>query len=124
MKKTRIISFIITLALVITSVYVPDYANAASKAKPAKKSISMIVGQKTKITIKKKNAKAKYTFKSSKAKVAAVNKKGVVTAKKAGKAVISVKETLSKKTRQVGKVKVTVNKDTPTDAIDIPVPVL
>ena len=57
-----------------------------------------------------KNKKNKYTFKSSKKKVATVSKKGVVKGKKAGKAVITVKEKAKSKTRKLGKVIVKVVK--------------
>ena len=62
-------------------------------------------GQKETITVEVNpiSTKDKVTFRSSNAKVAAVSKKGVVTAKKPGKAVITIK--CGSKTKKV-KVKV------------------
>ncbi len=60
----------------------PETADAAKKATLKAKKLTLRVGEKKKIKIKAKKAKAKYTFVSSKKKVAKVNKKGVVTAKK------------------------------------------
>lgn len=91
-----------------------DRAEAASarKASLAAKSFRLSVGQKKKIKIKKKKKGAKYTFQTSSKKIAKVNKKGVVTGKKVGKAKITVKEkyktSKKMKTKKVGVVKVTV----------------
>lgn len=85
--------------------------SAAKKAKLAKKTLTLTVGQTKKISVKNKKKGKTYTFKSSRTKIAKVSKKGSVTAKKAGKAVITVKEVTKKKpkkSRTVGKVKVTV----------------
>lgn len=67
-------------------------ADGAKKAKLSFSKVKLEVGQKKKIVIKNKNKKAKYTYKSSLAKKIAVNKKGVITAKKPGKANITVSE--------------------------------
>lgn len=87
-------------------------ADGAKKAKLSFSKVKLEVGQKKKIVIKNKNKKAKYTYKSSLAKKIAVNKKGVITAKKPGKANITVSEKISKKTRKVGVIKVTCKNDT------------
>ena len=110
-KKTkRVLSLATALALVCTGISLPDsnVAKAAKKAKLKTKKISLKVGKKKKIAISGKVKKAKYTFKSSKKAVASVSKSGVVTAKKKGNAVITVKEKKKKKTKVIGKVKVTV----------------
>ena len=94
-KKTkRVLSLATALALVCTGISFPDsnVAKAAKKAKLKTKKISLKVGKKKKIAISGKVKKAKYTFKSSKKAVASVSKSGVVTAKKKGNAVITVKE--------------------------------
>ena len=66
----------------------------------------MTVGEKKKIVVKKMNKKAEYLFVSSSKSKAAVSKKGVITAKKAG--TVTVKEKYKKETRKLGKVSVTV----------------
>ena len=85
-------------------------AQAAKKAKLKTKNITVKVGKTKKITVKGKNKKAKYTFTSSKKKIATVSKKGVVKGIKKGNAVITVKEIKNKKKRTLGKVKVKVMK--------------
>lgn len=110
-KKTkRVLSLATAFALICTGISLPDsnVAKAAKKAKLKTKKISLKVGKKKKIAISGKVKKAKYTFKSSKKAVASVSKSGVVTAKKKGNAVITVKERKKKKTKVIGKVKVTV----------------
>ena len=79
-------------------------SQAAKKAKLKTKKISMVVGQTKKITISGKQKKAVYSFSSSSKAKAAVSKSGVVTAKKAGKVTVTVKEKYKKKTRKLGKV--------------------
>lgn len=90
-----------------------EQVEAAKKAKLSQKKFTLTVGQKKTIRLKNKKKGKKYTFKSKKTKIAKVSKKGVVTAKKAGKTTITVKEVdkkKPKKTRTVGKVTVTVKK--------------
>lgn len=82
-------------------------SQAAKKAKLKAKSVTLMVGKKKTIQITGKNSKAKYTFKASNKKIK-VSKKGVITAVKAGSAKVTVKETLKKKTKKIGTVKVTV----------------
>lgn len=70
--------------------YQPAEAKAKKAAvKPAKVTIS--VGQKKKLKLKRKPVGAKITWKSTNKKVAKVNKKGVVKGKKPGKATIKIK---------------------------------
>lgn len=82
--------------------------NAVKKAKLAKKSYSVEVGKKVTIQISNKNKKATYAFKSSKAAVATVSKKGIVTAKKVGSASVVVTEKVKKTKRKLGSVKIKV----------------
>ncbi|MFR5618503.1 MAG: alpha/beta hydrolase [Clostridium sp.] len=102
-------------------------ATAAAKAKLVKKKLTLTVGQKKKIAIKSKKKKAKYSFKASNKK-ASVSKSGVITAKKAGKVKIAVKEKLKKKTRKVGTITVTIKKkiaqNTTVPALNTPTPVV
>lgn len=115
-KQTKkAISFVTAVALVCAGTAAPwgtNRAQAAKKATLTTKKITVNVGKTKKITVKGKVKKAKYTFKSNKKKIATVTQKGVVKGMKAGKAVITVKETKSSKTRTVGKVNVTVFKVT------------
>ena len=89
----KLVALTLSAALVVGGVVVNDSgASAAKKAtlKLNKKSAKVTVGQKVTLKVQKKNVKsAKITWKSSKKKVASVNKKGVVQGKSAGKATIS-----------------------------------
>ncbi len=106
----RMLSVLTAVALMCTSVLsigeAPD-ASAAKKAKLKTKSIKVTVGKTKKIVIKKIK-KRSYVFKTKNKKIATVTKKGVVKGKKAGKTTIVVKEKNGKKTKTIGKVKVTV----------------
>lgn len=83
-KKTLLLLTVFALAI---AVFIP--VGAEAKVKISKKSITMTVGQKTKLKVK--GTKKKITWKSKKKAVATVNKKGKVTAKKAGKTTIIAK---------------------------------
>lgn len=119
---SKLLSILLTAALLFGMGGVMTEAASANKASLASKSFKLKVGQKKKIKIKKKRKGAKYIFQTSSKKVAKVDKKGTVTAKKAGRANIVVKEkykvSKKKKTRKVGVVKVTVKAaaDRPTDS--------
>lgn len=105
-KLTRILTGLMLASLVIGLVSAP-VSDAAKKASlKSKKTIKMTVGQKTTIKIKNPKKKAVYSFKSDKKNTASVSKKGVVLAKKAGKAKITVKEKYKKKTRSLGTVRI------------------
>ena len=84
------------LAIVLTgAVALPGMASGtlvSAKAKCTTKKMTLQAGEKKTIKIKGKVKKAKYMFKSSKPSIAKVNKKGTVTAKKAGKALITITE--------------------------------
>ena len=124
-KQTISIGLCFALAVSTFSAFTP--ATAAAKAKLVKKKLTLTVGQKKKIAIKSKKKKAKYSFKASNKK-ASVSKSGVITAKKAGKVKIAVKEKLKKKTRKVGTITVTIKKkiaqNTTVPALNTPTPVV
>ena len=99
------------------------YAKSPKKVKLKTKKLSLQVGKKKTIQLKNKKKNAAYTYKSTNTKVAKVTKKGVVTALKAGKAKISVKEKIGKKTKHIGNVAVTVtaSKNQPNQTQTTPV---
>lgn len=104
-KKAVSLGLCLTLAVSSFGAFAPTTAQA--KAKLAKTKVTLTVGQKKKIAIKSKKKKAKYSFKASNKK-ATVSKTGIITAKKAGKTKITVKEKYKKKTRKVGTITVTI----------------
>lgn len=110
----RGIAAVLTATLVVTSCPV----HAAGRPAPAKKTMTLYVNgtsKQKKKTIKMKNAKGySLSFASSKTKVASVTKKGVVTAKKAGKTTITIRASKGKKT-YTSKVTVTVKKKAAAD---------
>lgn len=127
----------VAAAVALTTAFVPAAdASAASKTKVktvtvkvgkktvTKKTYSMKKGAKASLTITVKPAKAKksVSFKSSKAAVASVTKKGKVTAKKAGTAKITVTVTGKdkKKTSTWVKIKVAGSTSTAPDATTTP----
>ncbi|MDD7178654.1 MAG: Ig-like domain-containing protein [Lachnospiraceae bacterium] len=112
----RAAMFVIALAVVLTTVLIPVPAKAAAKDAFIVSSYTMAKGEKW--TLNVYNAgNAKISYKSSKKSVATVSKKGVVTAKKAGSATITVTIKEGKDTYQ-GKTKIKVkSKITTADAI-------
>lgn len=111
MKRKTLLCLLLLSATVLTNI---APAAAAKKAALPAKRLTLYEGQKKAISIKNKNKKAAYTFTSSSPKKAAVSKKGVITAKKQGKAKIVVKEKVKsgrKKTvRKIGVITVTIQK--------------
>ncbi|MDE6635012.1 MAG: glycosyl hydrolase 115 family protein, partial [Lachnospiraceae bacterium] len=111
MKKRllkTIASSVMVMAMSLTVVSGGQYADAAKKASLKTKSLEVVKGKTKKISIKNKKKKNTYTFKTNKKKIATVSKKGVVKAKKAGKAKITI---VSKKNKKVkAMVNITVNK--------------
>lgn len=105
----RVISMLLILGLAFSG-SLSVVSQAAKKTKLKTKKITMKVGQKKKIAINGKKKKAVYRFVSSSKAKASVSKSGVVTAKKAGKVTITVKETYKKKTKKLGKTVVTIKK--------------
>ena len=107
----RVAMFVIAMAVVLTTVLSPIPAKAAAADAFVVSSYTMEKGEKW--TLNVYNAEnAKISYKSSKKSVATVSKKGVVTAKKAGSATITVtikegKDTYQAKTKSKVKKKVT-----------------
>ena len=99
----RVAMFVIAMAVVLTTVLSPIPAKAAAADAFVVSSYTMAKGEKW--TLNVYNAgNAKISYKSSKKSVATVSKKGVVTAKKAGSATITVtikegKDTYQTKTK-------------------------
>ncbi len=102
----KILACVLAAAMVIA---VPGSGEAKKKAVLSKKKITLAVGKSKKIGIKNRNKKARYKFSivSGKKKIK-VSRTGKITALKAGKAKVKVKETIGKKSRVLGKVSVTV----------------
>lgn len=113
----RIAMLITVCALVITSVLTPMSASAAAKKPKALNKYVMAKGEKWTFTIYDTAAKAKITYKTSNKKIATVNKKGLITAKKKGSANITATIKQGKKTYQA-KIKITVKtKLTPYEGV-------
>lgn len=109
-KLTRLLSTVLTVAMLVSTVPAGQ-SSAAAKATLKTKKIIVYKGQTKKIVVKNKKKKRKYVFSSSKKNIATVSSKGVVKGKKAGKAVITVKEknaAKKKKSKRIGKVTVIV----------------
>ena len=85
----RAAMFVMALAVVLTTVLVPVPAKAAAADAFVVSSYTMAKGEKWTLNVYNADD-AKISYKSSKSSVAAVSKKGVVTAKKAGTATITV----------------------------------
>lgn len=86
MKKQIVLAT--TLALVFSSLYCPE-SQAAAKPKLSKSKLTLSVGKTAKLKVK--NYKGTVKWSSNKKKTATVNKKGVVTAKRKGNAIITAK---------------------------------
>ena len=99
MKKKR---WLFLVAMLVAVMMLPITANAAAKLKLNKKSVTLEVGKT--VQLKVKGTKAKVKWSTSNKAVAAVSKKGKVSAKSAGSATIKAK--VGKK---IFKCKVTVN---------------
>lgn len=107
MKRAAVIvmAFVMVFSTVITAA--PAKAATTSENAFIVKSFTMQKGEKWTLNVYNAGSKAKISYKSNKKAVAAVNKKGVVTAKKKGKAVITVTIKEGKKTYKA-KTKITV----------------
>ena len=112
----RVAMFVMALAVVLTTVLVPVPAKAAAADAFVVSSYTMEKGEKWTLNVYNADD-AKVSYKSSKKSVATVSKKGVVTAKKAGSATITVTIKEGKDTYQ-GKTKIKVkSKVTTADVI-------
>lgn len=111
-ERKQLLSAALATALLISFFPSGQPVAAAKKTALKTKKITLYKGTTKKVILKNKKKKSKYTYSSNKKKIATVQKNGVIKAKKAGKAVITVKEKYTdkkkKKNRLVGKVKVTV----------------
>lgn len=112
-SKTKKVTAVLLAGAVVLSGMCSDM-QVSAKAKCAVKKMILEKGQKKTIKVKGKVKGAKYSFKSSKTAIAKVSAKGVVTAKKAGKAVITVTEKKKAKKKTIGKVNVIVKNKTKT----------
>lgn len=109
--KKKLLCLVLVSGLILGNC---QLVNAAKKPSLTFKKLTLNVGQKKKITIKNKNKKAAYTFRSSSKKIAAVSSKGVITAKKPGRAKITVMQKLKKgskkPSRKIGVISVSCKK--------------
>ncbi len=109
---------VIMILVMVMSMFPPVYSTAAKNAGLKKKTVTLKIGGKSKIKIKNKKKKRTYKFKSNKPKIASVSKSGTITAKKKGKAVITVREVYRKNGRKtnkrIGTVKVSVKTKQPS----------
>lgn len=118
MKQWKRVNAVVLSGILAVSMAFSGMAAPASQAKAKKatlktKKVTVQVGKTKKITINNKSKTCKYTFKSSKTKIAKVTGAGTIKGVKAGSAKITVTETKKKgkgAKRKVGTVKVTVTK--------------
>ena len=108
-KATKTIIAVVLLACVIVSVMLQPETVQAAKPQLLN-AYTMMKGETYQINVIEAEENAKITYKTSKKSVATVNKKGVVTAKKVGKATITVTIKQNGKTF-TGKMKITVKKN-------------
>ena len=88
-KTKRIIAFILLITILASLIFIGKVANIeAKKNSNTKKKITMTVGQKKTIKL---NKNVKIKWKTSNKKVVSVSKKGVIKAKKVGKAKVTAK---------------------------------
>lgn len=123
----RMFAIILSVAMIISLVNIPAIKSDAAGTKAVKKitvsnlpakTLTLKKGKKftlkTKVTVTGGASKA-VSYKSSKPKIASVNKKGVITAKKKGKAVI----TITSKANSKKKLRITVTVGTPSTKVSI-----
>ncbi len=109
MKALKRVSSVLVIFMMMVGMLVPADAKAASQ-KLSKTSVSIVIGKS--ITLKVKGSeKGQITWSTSDKKIATVNQKGKVTAKKLGKATISAKVTVNNEQAKTLKCKVTVIAD-------------
>lgn len=89
----KITAIVLALAMVVTVVSINPTETSAKVTLKSKKKVTLAVGKKSTIKVKQKGAK----FKTSNKKIATVNKKGKITAKKPGTCKITVKVKKSSK---------------------------
>ena len=107
----KVLSYLLVLIMICSIFYCNDSTLAkAKKAKLKFKVVNLKAGRSRKIQIRNKKKKAKYKFSSSSKSRVSVTKKGLIKAKKAGTAKITVREVYKKDKRKVGIVTVKVSK--------------
>ena len=113
-KGKQIFVLLAVMILFSAALFALGYADAATGGGIAlnKKNVTLTVGKTQKLKVKKLPKNAKVTWKSSKKSVASVSRKGLVKAKKAGKATIRCKVKYRKRKTIVLQCKVTVKKKT------------
>ncbi len=115
-KPTKLLSIILTIALVFASLSYANFSEVSAKGvvksvkvKKVKKKLTLRVGDKKtyKVKVKAKKGKTGFTAKSSNKKVVSVKKKGkkvTLTALKVGKAKVTIRSKKDKKKKCVIKV--------------------
>lgn len=89
---TRLGSILLVLCIMIGILGSKDiFGSAAGKIRINKKAVTLQVGQKQRLSMKNVPKKGKVTWRSTSKSKATVSKKGIVTAKKQGKATIKAK---------------------------------
>lgn len=116
--KNGVVAMLV-FSVLASSIFATPSQAAKKKAVLAKKKLTMTVGETKSIAIKRKKKGAKYAYQVKQKQIARVDKKGKITALKAGKTSIVVKEKIGKKTRTVGKLSLTVKEKAP-DSSRIP----
>lgn len=113
-KGKQILVLAAVMLFFSVALFILGYANAAAGGGIAlnKENIMLTVGKTQKLKVKKLPKNAEVTWKSSKKSVASVSRKGLVKAKKAGKATIRCKVKYRKRKTMVLHCKVTVKKKT------------
>lgn len=116
---------VLILSLLMGNFVFSDIAGASGKTTLTKKKIVLSKGSKEKIKIKNKKKKRTYQYQVKDKKIAIVNKKGVITAKRNGKTSVTVREIYKKKKKKIGKITVIVEenedkKNTSAPAVSTP----
>lgn len=89
--RKKIVGYLVVLLLCFVLFSDFQTGHAAQKTKISQKTLTLTVGKSKKISLKNTKKKKKVRWSSSKRSVATVSRKGKVTAKKAGVAVIKAK---------------------------------
>ncbi|MDE7310948.1 MAG: flavodoxin [Eubacterium sp.] len=89
--KKRITSVLLVFCFMISILYSSQGAGAAAKVRLNKTSVTMQTGEKVRLSLRNAPKNAAVTWSSAAKNIAAVSKKGVVTAKKRGTATIRAK---------------------------------
>lgn len=98
-NRKRVISCMITMLLLLSTVFSQTSFSSAAVKKPklSTKKVTLSVGESKKVKVRKVPKKAKISWKSKNVKIAKVTKKGMITAKKKGKTKVICKITYKAK---------------------------